>query len=242
LPHGTPDWGLVGPKATTYGLDDLGEHAVRLGSPHLWDRLGDALVSTDFRNGFGPFTGGVSGLLASYGLVTGNSRQGAYSVRLTGGSTLNWYADIGMAIPHPVASGMGLEFSFSTDLRTSEWLGIIQWGDGTDTWEAIIEYDYVNKQLEYLGDDGLMHTFGPAVDTQAGTQPDSTMKMVVDQTLGEYKRVIFNDLSLPLMGVRCNTVPFVAPPIMGVTVRHVSVNLQNAVGYVDNVIITQNEP
>ena len=116
------------------------------------------------------------------------------------------------------------------------------WGDGADAWEAVIEYDYVNKQLEYLGDDGLMHAFGPAVDTQAGTQPDSTMKMVVDQTLGEYRRVIFNDLSLPLMGVATWTWAVVAAPILGVTVRHVSVNLQNAVGYVDNVIVTQNEP
>lgn len=31
MPHGTPDWGLVGPKTTTYGVDDLGEHAVRMG-------------------------------------------------------------------------------------------------------------------------------------------------------------------------------------------------------------------
>ena len=49
MPHGTPDWGLVGPKTTTYGMDDEGEAAVRLGSPHFFDRRGDVLLLTDFR-------------------------------------------------------------------------------------------------------------------------------------------------------------------------------------------------
>jgi len=147
-----------------------------------------------------------------------------------------------MGFSYPVLSRFGLEFTFSTHLQTSQWLAFIRWGDGTDVWEAVIEYDYVNKQLEYLGIDGLMHVFGIPVNTQTGTQPDSTMKMVVDLSLGHYVRVIFNSYEMTLLNIECNTWGAVAAPIIGITIRHVSVPGQNPIGYIDNVIVTQNEP
>lgn len=242
MPHGTSDWGLVGPKSTTYGLDDLGEQAVRLGSPHLWDRLGDALALTDFRNGFGPFTAFASGLGGGYGLATGHSRQGAYSVWLRAGSTANWYADLNLTLPRPVTSGIGLEFSFSVPEDTSRWMAFINWYDGVNAWEAVIEYDHVNTRLEYQDHLGVMQEFAAGIVLQEGNQPNCTMKIVVGQTLGEYRRVIFNDTPFPLMGIGVFSWGLPVVTGLAIKIRIEGVAGKNPTGYVDNVIVTHNEP
>ncbi|GAI90305.1 unnamed protein product, partial [marine sediment metagenome] len=107
MPHGTPDWGLVGPKDTVYGLDDLGEHAVRLGTPHLWDRRGDVIWMSDFREGLGDvgtFVGPGAG--GSVVLHTEYARQGAYCVQLTTDKD-DEIAFLHKYLPFPVYSSEG---------------------------------------------------------------------------------------------------------------------------------------
>jgi len=242
MPHGTPDWGLVGPKETVYGLDDLGEHAVRMGSPHLWDRRGDVLILTDFSDGLGafvPFSDGAGGYVV---LNAGNSRQGAFSACLVPGRDFTHRAEISKRLPYPVYSGVGLEFTFSLSDQTSYWCWQMFWRDGVQQFYAMTRYDYVNLRLEYWGVDGLWHIFASPVLAISTTEPDKTGKLVVDMTLGEYVRFIYNDRTYPLTGIGVQIVPALVSTSLWVIIQHVGLLGFNPVAYVDNVIVTQNEP
>jgi len=154
MPHGTPDWGLVGPKQTIYGLDDLGEHAVRAGSPHLWDRRGDVYHQTNFSEGLEVWRRVIGAAGDTVILYTGVVRHGAFSVQLTPGSPAVHQAGLINHFPIPRLSGIGLEYSFSTDDGHKYWYWGITQRRQLDEYEASVRFDVENELLEYLCDDG----------------------------------------------------------------------------------------
>jgi len=254
MPHGTPDWGLVGPKYTTYGLDDLGEHAVRLGSPVLWDRRGDVLVETDFREGLGSFYANGGGLLWAVALHAGNARTGAYCVKLTAGSDGALNAYLQKRLPRPVLAKVGLEFSFSCAAWTSAWEWQILWQAGSVLYTAYVRYDHVNGLLQTYEEPATWTTFATVDVLYTDDHVQHTGKLVVDMgavdavgnPLPVYDRFHFNEqgynLRLPPPAREVDRFPGGVPDEFLVTVVHSAVALHNPDGYVDNVIVTQNEP
>lgn len=242
MPHGMPDWGLVGPKNITYGLDDLGEAVVRLGSPHLWDRRGDALYLTDFSDGLGMFQTGGSGALFAVDLVTSHARQGAYSVRLRAGSTVNMNAYLAMALPFQMPSGVGLEFSFSIDQWTQYVLNYIHWWDGTKWYWAGVLYDFVAKTLSYGNFITGFLPLAAGIDLHECTYPEHTMKMVVRMDMGKYERFMLDALSYDMETITIDQGAAVVAPYWYFSIYHYAVPGHNPDCYIDNVIVTQNEP
>jgi len=254
MPHGTPDWGLVGPKSTTYGLDDLGEHAVRLGSPVLWDRRGDVLVQTDFREGLGSFDGGGAGTGWAVTLHAGNARTGAYCAKLTPGSDGGQNAWLSKALPRPVLAKVGLEFSFSCAPGTGRWLWCIDWQAGSVLYAAYVRYDHVNGWLQTYEEPATWTTFATVGSLLQLDQVLHTGKLVVDMgavdaagnPLPLYVRFQLNEggynLQVPPPAREVDRIPGGVPDEFGVTVFHYSVATHNPDGYADNVIVTQNEP
>ncbi len=245
MPHGTPDWGLVGPKATVFGLDDLGEHAVRLGSPHLWDRRGDLLFATDFRDGVGALTLNLSGGLAAIDLMTGHSRQGAYALRLTTGNTANFEAFLMLDIPQPVSSGIGLEFSFSGVLAACNWHARIDWADAVRAYRSEVQWNVVGVPpyyLQYWDDTGAFQDHGDPTRVWVTNRPVYVLKMVIDMARHEYVRAIFNNVQHDLRGLGVEDTGGSVVSMMQLSVRFEGTLGFNKIGYVDNVIVTQNEP
>jgi len=242
MAHGTPDWGWTGPKETTYALDDLGEHAVRLGSPHLWDRRGDVLYSSDFRDGMGMLYGGVSGLGAVVNLWTGASRQGAYSVRLLTGSTANWSANIAGMLPLPVSSRIGFEISFSMDPQTTMWDFEIHWLDGAYLHECQIRYDDALGTLWILTGMGLGQFATHPYRLYEAPRPCHTFKMVADIAANTYVRCILDDALYDLLAYAPQTALNAALPRLFVMAEHMGAAAANVPAWIDNLIVTQNEP
>lgn len=242
MPHGTPDWGLLGPKTTVFGLDDLGEHAARLGSPHFFDRRGDTVFLTDFSEGMSFFWPVAWGGAGTTGFSTGNSRTGAYAVRLTPGATAGDYAELQFMLAPSVLGPIGLEFTFGSAEVGCYWEGWLHWNDGVDWAEARIRVSMSTGELEYyIGAARWVH-IATVGTMRAWASAMHTLKMVVDINREEYVRVLLNDQVYPLPGVPI-------PPVGGVLAPHIRGHIRctrlGAImddGYVDNVIITQNEP
>ena len=248
MAHGTPDWGLVGPKRTTYGLDDMGELAVRLGSPSTWDRRGDVLYWSDFRNGVEAMETYYSGLPGLVNLVTEHARQGAYSVRLEMDDILLREAGLMLSLPLPVDSGVGIEFSFSNDNAAVYWEAWLEWATMTDSWRARVQFDntlFPNGRLRYYDDTGNYEVFAEGIVLNAYAQPGHVLKMVVDMgatPTPQYVRAILNEVQYDLRGIGMwrsgagGAVNMVARCLLrtGEAVIHF--------GYLDCVMITENEP
>jgi len=242
MPHGTPDWGLVGPKATTYGLDDIGEAAVRLGSPHLWDRMGDVVHITDFSEGLGIW-GVTYWALPAYGtLYTGIARSGAYCVRLVTEGVAIHGTGLSAHIPMPRVGGIGLEYTFSTRSTQRFWWWNMLWRIGTDQWEATVQWDLVNDRLEYQGADGLWHLLADDVAWNDLDLLCNTGKMVIDSVNWQYSRFLLNDQTYLMTGIGLRYVGMGIANYFQVRLELFGPAAINAVGYVDSVIVTQNEP
>ena len=242
MAHGTPDWGLVGPKSITYGLDDLGEAAVRMGSPHLWDRRGDVLYCTDFREGLGIMAYSLAGTGAGVLLVTGHSRHGAYCVNLRAGSDDGLGASIFCELPFQDPSCVGLEFSFSLDGDTHEMQARVSWWDGAMSHHAGLAYDYLAQELRYLNVGAGWTVLAAGLPRHICTHPEHTAKLVVDMELGEYVRLLLDELAYDLRGIPVGAGFLAFPPYWHFSIAHYGVALQNPDSYIDDVIITQNEP
>ncbi|GAI72383.1 unnamed protein product [marine sediment metagenome] len=243
MPHGTRDWGLVGPKETTFGLDDLGEQAVRLGSSHLWDRRGDVLLQEDFRNGRATLKDLDISTETSVSLWAGNAAHGSYSLRLHSGIKADAGA-IGLIWQRglPKASAIGLEYTFSIADGMTDWQWWIYRHGPTYFQDGLISWRLGSSQLQYRDDGGGMVPFAWDVTSFPYDAPNHTGKMVVDFAQGRYSRFILDGVTYDLGAIPCIRVDPIAALSVYVNILMLASVDDDVDGYVDNVIITQNEP
>jgi len=242
MPHGTPDWGLVGPKETTFGLDDLGELAVRLGSPVQWDRRGDVVWWTIFDEGTSPVTITDAGAAGPTRLFTGESRQGAYSLKLTIQSLTADETEIEKFLPASKYSGLGLEFHFTTHGAEGIWeadLFVRRWDEW---WRGRVRWDSVAGTLSYSDGTAIYPVFETGVKAFETDLRWHVMKLVIDVNARRYSRLILDsdeyDMgAYPLPGALLGGEPYWIPDI-----HYFGNGDDDVVDYVDSIIVTQNEP
>ncbi|GAI44399.1 unnamed protein product, partial [marine sediment metagenome] len=235
--------GLVGPKETTFGLDDLGEQAVRLGSPHLWDRRGDVLLQEDFRNGRATLRDLDISTETWVRLFAGNAAHGSYSLRLHSGIKEDADA-IGLVWQRglPKASSIGLEFTFSIADDLNQWQWWIYRHGPTYFQDGMVIWRVDTNRLQYRDAGGDMVNFAFDVTSFPYDTPNHTGKLVVDFDQGRYNRFILDGETYDLGAYPCIRDEPVAALSLYVNIIMVASKTVNVDGYVDNVIITQNEP
>lgn len=250
MPHGTPDWGHTGPKETTFGLDDLGELAARLGSLVTFDRRGDVLWLDDFEDGLAKVNIAVSGGGAYGALETAKSRSGAFDLRLVGGSSDAWTAQAVYILGYPALSSFGFEVSVAF-VGELDYLQVrILLDTGTVRVGASIRYERGATRWTRLDHLGAYVPFIPAWTFIPIYRPYHTIKLVMDPTVvdpavghtGAWKRVLIDNGVYLTGGELTNPGATLGVPGMRADVTLVSRNLFNDFVRVDDVIITQNEP
>lgn len=242
MAHGTPDWGLVGPKQTTYGMDDEGEAAVRLGSPHFFDRRGDVLLVTDFREGMGPFYNNSPAAPARVELHTGHSRSGAYTVGLNAAPTVANRAVISTYAALPFSSLLGLEWTFSFTAYSWFVRGELMWANPINTWYAAVRYNHNLFFSEYLNAGGTYTQIPGSVRLVVADDAMHTIKMVVDMAAMQYVRVLIGEVVYDLRGIGVFATGFGTQSHLIVNIEHQVWAEGDQLAHIDNVILTQNEP
>lgn len=242
MPHGKPDWGIDWSPRTVRGLEDLGEHAVRLGSPHLWDRRGDVIFQCDFAEGLQ----GLRWYEVPPGLVhelyAGNSMKGAFSVRGVCGPAAGEVVGVTKSIPFPVASRIGLEVAHNFAITFAYFTLEIHIITAAAEVSGAVRIDRVNNRLQY--DDGTpgWANFGAAPNVYLSNEILHVMKLVIDATTGQYVRMILDDIEEDLRGIPLNPVGAGGMSHVIIEVYGENVAFPAAEVFIDNVIFTQNEP
>jgi len=145
-------------------------------------------------------------------------------------------------LPYPVHSLCGLEFSFALDGSTAYFESRFMWYTGGEWCRARVRFDMANQRLEYYNALGGYTIFADPVRARAAMYCEDTMKIVMDLARHEYIRCIFNNVRFDMRGMMARAVGSVLSPSLNVDIWHYSVAANVSEGYVDNVIITQNEP
>jgi len=242
MAHGAPDDSNVVKTGVVHRLDDMAELAARQGSPVVFDRRGDTVYQTDFREGLGMFHANWYGTDGGIALVTGASRQGAYSIRLRAPDEEAKVAQLQLAFPFQDPSRVGIEFSFSVAADTLYVRTEIGWLDGTTAREARVRYDHVDSEVQYY-DKTLGYTpVATGVELRECTRPEHTMKLVADMAANEYVRLLLDSYTYSLADIEPYEIAEPLSPYWFFYIYHHGVKDQNPLIYIDSVIVTQNEP
>jgi len=241
MPHGQRDWSNIGAEATVAGVSDLGELAARLSSPVTFNREGNVLMLDTFDQGIGHWD--ATGI-APYEIKTVAewSRYGGYSLKFDVAADAAKYGLIDTYLPYPVKSKYGLELS----IRLNAYIGIVYiwmiFYDGAQYQEFEIYAWPLTKKLTLDDRDAGFVTFADPWVIRTSGKNWHTAKLVVDIVNQYYQRFIFDDKEYDLTAYR-------PVAITSDVASHVFLRLQfygssggAGVVYLDDVIITQNEP
>ena len=220
----------------------LAELAAILSPCHRFDKRGSVLFWDTFEDGLGAWRTTTEGTLAEVELSTSGAHYGAYSIKLTGGSTGAGNARIYREGPLPVKGKLGFEASFSKPSDIQDIDFHLEYWDGINHIDGIIRYNDVDLKLQYCDVDGAWQDIVSFPSFGYGEWYFSTVKLVVDLVNGKYVRAMFNDVEYPLTDITPYTVLDSTAPSVGVGVMLHSRPGYNDVAYVDSCVLTQNEP
>lgn len=242
MAHGTPDWGVTAGRVTVYQLTDLAEAVVRLGSLDTFDRRGDVLWADDFERSLNKWSPNAQGTGASVALSTARARNGRYSALLTAGSDGGLAAFITHVSPFPALSAFGMEFSFNLG-STIDLLDIsVQLFDGTDRLNARIQWFDGSNDLWYQAVGGAFVSFATGVDLARTSTLFHTAKLVFNGVSRRYIRFILDNRTYDLSANALWALADATLPEASVVLSVVGRAGFNDTLYVDDVILTQNEP
>lgn len=242
MPHGYPDYGVGAPARTIYTLVDIGELAVRLGSIVTFDRRGNVICLDGFESGLAQWFLGGSGTNYAVTQSSEFARNGAYSAQIRAGSSLGLSGYMIKQLPYPIIGKLGLEVSF--DLNTLLNYFEVRFGlfDGTTLHEPRLRFTYSTGALAYRDSNADMIDLVTGLYLGNSGQLFETVKLVVDFKNESYLRVIYNSTAYDLSGIAYFEEPDAADPYIKISLFVGGATGQAAIAWVDDFIVTQNEP
>ena len=242
MPHGTPDYGVTAGIRTTHQMLDLGELAGRLGSPITHDRRGDVMWWDDAECGATKWSSSLTGVGASFGTDTTRARNGRVSYKLRPGNAINDIAQMYRRQPIPVVSRLGLECSFSITGEARQLTFYMSLNAGTTADEWKVRWDSALSQLQYWTAGQVYTVFASNVTLYEDPTLFHTAKLVVDPVNHLYHRFILDGTTYDMHTLLPRGLGVVASPHLYVELREDTLAAVPTGTYIDDIILTQNEP
>jgi len=240
--HGTPDWWGAEPTETIYGIQDVGELAARLGSIDTFDRRGNVLFIDSFEHGLAPYFTGAEQAGSAVVLSALTARSGAYSCKLTTGAVANALAYVARHGPYPVLSKYGFEVAFTVDDNAVEVRIGLTLYDGVNSTGFIVRYLPATDKWQYYNSAGTWVDLATGVALLANTRAFHVVKLVVDLETGEYFYFLWDSDEVSMAGLGGKVTASALSPTIDVSVTLMGGAGAAATIYVDDFIMTQNEP
>lgn len=242
MPHGTPDWGNVAAQSTVKITLDNAELAARLGSPNTFERGGNVLYQTSFEQGLSGINHIHNGTNSAVTLDTVESKTGAYSAKLTAGSDGLHLAELFRNFAYPSLSVVGLEVGMKLLDLYDYFYVAFQLFDGVSLWDNAIRHNQTTKTLGYWSSAGAWVTFATNMDWQAGSSPFHVFKLRADFDAKTYGRCTVDNVEYDLRSIPLQQLASAVVPQQTVMMVLTGRLANNDVIYLDDIIVTQNEP
>lgn len=240
--HTLPPWTSKWRMATIFGQIDSGELAARLGSINTFDRRGNVLWMDDFEDNIDKWALLISEATGSIALSTATARNGATSAKLTTGPTILDFVRMWRLISYPQVGKFGLETSFTVAGNKEIYKFSFYYDNGTVLKLTDIEYDSDTDLLRYTDSGGVWQDIATSLDLHDNPHLFHTMKLVCDFENDEYIRLLLDKEVYPLTDVALNVGGVSTSPHLFVEYNFINGENASKTCYIDDVIVTQNEP
>lgn len=220
----------------------MAELAARLKSIDTFDRRGNIIALEDFQGTLSQLRIGSDGDRGTIEQSSQYSRTPDFSLKLQAGGNASDRAWVQKYIALPVLSKVGFEFSFSTTQLGLRIELSIELLTGTTAYYPDIRWSPDTKKISYKDKDGNWQEHADTFDRESGEYRFSTLKLVVDFPNATYERLLWNNQSVDISSLELRHFAAVAVPDL-----YIFLFVQNTVSlnrrvYIDDIIITQNEP
>lgn len=244
MAHGQSDFGAYAKKSTTYGLADMGELAVRLGSVVSYDRRGDVVWIEKFNNGMTNWSAaGAAGHVVEESAL--ESLSDGVSLRTVAPNAGGFNAIIYRHDELPVNSRLGLECAFLPDGNANDIHLYFSIVDGINTHIGYIRIRMDDGAIDYQDDatgwKPLLSGF--KLKRDGTTWHHAKMVVDYDPLVEGYARFLLDNNEYNMTGISLWNFGAVVSPYLVTQFNNVYAGgVLLPVVYFDNLILTQNEP
>jgi hypothetical protein len=171
-------------------------------------------------------------------------RNGESCYQLTGGSDGDLYAMISAPLPlEPDNSRVGFEFSFAFDSNVAAIEIGIKAYDGVNRFDYLLRYTISTKILAFYNSLDTWETIDTLdYDLFEGPPGWHTIKLVIDPTNELPARALLDNFSYDIGAYIPDSAADANSPCLQLQAKALSDSGQNGVVYVDDLILTTNEP
>jgi len=223
-----------------------GELATRLGCPTWFDKRGNVFFFDNFEAATLRWEALTTGTGASIALSTTRSYSGVQSVLLTAGSDSTRRATIMRHFGRPPEKRLGISCMWAYESTSPQKLWTVMiWLQVYTTsayYDATLYYDITDDTVKVVTDTGI-NTVSDTLNLYLDDWAFHNMKVVLDWETTKYVRGYLddNEFDLSEYGLQVTALANQKPKLLAL-VRVLSAAGQNAPVYIDDVVLTQNEP
>ena len=242
MPIGGPDYGIYTPSEYLYPISTPFDHAIRQGLISPMDGKGDIFWGDDFESGFGKWMAEGSHA-ENYAMITlERSRSGTQSARLSVPRVAGGWARISTTLELPTLAQLGCEIHFTIPLDTRYVHLFFDYNDGANRYRANItwwDFPRLNLEDEFLGPVILDVTL-PL--TEMASTFFYALKLVINPLTKKYVRLHIAGRDYDISANDLEKAVLVQPPSLYFEWDYLRVGAEATPSYVDDILLTTNEP
>jgi len=228
--------------ATIFGQIDTGELAARLGSPVTFDRRGNVIFIEEFTDGLARWVTAGSGTGHTQSTTIERWNKRGISCKMTTGDAATNYKQLRHFTPFPVVGKIGFEVSFTID-ENAEYMSFYNVAfDGTYGHYGQFRFYPPAMELKYKDSTGDYVSLAAGLNLSTNDKMFHTFKFVHDIKTDRYVRAIFDSYTYDMSALTS----FKDEETTSIGLQtYLYIRTGSAVSsvmYVDDVILTQNEP
>lgn len=237
-----PDYSKYLPGSTRFALTDLGDLAVRLGSPVYYDRRGEVVYYDTFKYGLSGWTQIKSGNGSNIAIIPSSRMYSGFCARLTSGTTLDKSASLIHTESCIGSKRYGIELCLG-DRTGGGTLEVNLIGNMIGGGFRIgFRYDFdTYKQSIRINDTSYVEVL-PSVTIGSSYDNVSHIKIVADFNTGKYIRLMIKNVTIDISDYIMQSVEDEGLDEVSIQIIRNGNNLGVRTTDINHVILTANEP
>jgi len=243
MARGAPDYGIYAVRiAPIVGLSDIGEGAVRLGAIDLWDRRGFVIFQDDFESPTLLWDTEKEGS-GEYPILNSDEVcMGSQSCYLSAPIAADSESRLTRIFPLLKKGRLGFEFWIQARAYTDGYFWWRLWEkDGVNIAFAELRFDSEAKNITIRTSTGYVEVLTDIYTTQ-GDHFFLPIKIVIDTNTDKYVRLLVGSVEVDLSAYSLRDMGDTTDHNLNVKLGCLGCALDSMFTYVDNFILTQDEP
>lgn len=242
MAHSLQDYSAYLKYASLNSLTDLGELAARMNSIVVFDGRGDVVRAEDFEGLLNKFGTELFGLSTSVSQSDDTALSGSHSIKLDASSTVGNSAALKIYSAFTGSYRIGTKISVTISSYDTYFDIFSDFFDGVYHHKSAIRYSIWDKEFYYLDSSDAFTKFATGQSFYLNDKCFHHLKLVIDTSAGKYVRFLFDNLSWDLSNYSYYKSASGTLTSQVTTIRLTNQTAFGSYAYIDDYVLTVNEP